>query len=346
VRDAGRKTLGVFLELRLIPVLLWSYTAVVLGTSVAFAETGTVDGFWFAVALALGVLIQGYSTHTINEIYDWRSGTDRHGSPRALSGGSKVVGLGLLNERDLWLLFAASTAGIAALAAIVAWARSPWLVIVIAAGYGIGLAYTWPPLATSYRPWLGEWLGGFPGVLLAGLGAYAIQTLRVSTTAVIALTAHALVCVGMLTMHHYLDVSADATAIPSKRTTVVALGARRAILYATVLVAVASILYGFLAVAAHPGFAFGLVFTLPAVVYHARVEPGDLRSVTRQELRIIQLGIAAGLSSSVALAPVLWPLLPVAALGYAAHLLAVAPPADLARAWRRAPFPANDGRKP
>ena len=67
------------------------------------------------------------------------------------------------------------------------------------------------------------------------------------------------------------------------------------------------------------------------------MDPIDLKSVTRNELRIIQLGIAAGLSTAVGLAPPLWPLLPLAAVGYLTHLAVVAPPAELARAWRKAP---------
>ena len=345
-RRVPARALGWFLELRLIPVLLWSYTAVALGTALAFAETGAFDLVGFAVALALGVLIQGWVTHAINEIYDWRSGTDRDQTRRALSGGSKVLNLGLLGERDLWVVFAVSTAATAVLATYAAVARAAWLVAFAVAGYGIGVAYTVPPVATSYRPYLGEWLGGFPGVLLAGLGAYAIQTLRVSSAAILVVSAHALVCLGMLTMHHYLDAPADARATPMKRTTVVALGPARAKRYATGLALAAAFLYAIGAVLVHPALGFGAAMTLLAAFYHMRVDPADLRSVTRNELRVIQLGVGAGLGSVAGLAPILWPILPVAAAGYMVHLLAVAPPAALGRAWRRAPASADRGDEP
>src|SRR6266702_2605663 len=141
-RPWKRKALGWFLEFRLIPVLLWSFTAVVLGTAMAFAVAGTFDPLWFVVALALGGLVQGWATH-----------------------------------------------GVAALTIWVVVARAPWLALIIVAGYLIGLAYTVPPIAMSYRPFAGEWLGGFPGVLLSGLGAYAIQTLSISPVATAALAA-------------------------------------------------------------------------------------------------------------------------------------------------------------
>ena len=335
--DWSRIAKGWFLEFRLIPVLLWSYTAVVLGTGLASADGGGFDPLWFAVALGLGGLIQGWSTHAINEIYDWRSGTDRMDGPRALSGGSHVRNLSLLDERQLWLIFAASSAAIAALTIWVVLAREAWLAILIIAGYILGVAYTVPPIATAYRPFAGEWLGGFPGVLLSGLGAYAIQTRHLSAVALVALSAHALVCMGMLIVHHYLDAQMDARANPPKRTSVVALGYPNAKRYAATMTAAAALLYGALAWTVRPEFLLGALFTVPAVWVQLRVRPDELGSVTRGELQVIQLGIAAGLSTAVALAPSLWPMIPLAAAGYLAHLAVVSPPAELARAWRRGP---------
>ncbi len=319
----------------MIPVLLWAYTSVGLGTGLAFLEHGVFDPWLLLLALALAGLVQGWVTHAINDIYDWRSGTDRDASPRALSGGSKVRNLGILGERDLWAIFAAASAGVAALSVYVAAFRAAWLLLPIVVGYVLGVAYTLPPAATAYRPYTGEWLGGFPGVVLAGLGAYGIQALSLSWLAVGVLSAHGLVCTAMLVMHHYLDAPADALATPPKRTTPVVLGLDAARRYATALAGAAAALYGILGLLANPAFALGAVFTVPAVLVHAQTRPWDLASVTRAELRVIQLGVAAGLSVAVAVAPVLWPLLPLAAVGYLAHLLAVAPPPNLARAWLR-----------
>jgi len=173
-----RKARGWFLEFRIIPVLLWSFTSVGLGTALAFAEHGAFDPTLLAVALALAGLVQGWVTHAVNEIYDWRSGTDRHGRPRALSGGSKVRNLRLLEERDLWAIFWAASAAVAGLSMYVVVFRAAWLVLLIVIGYALGVAYTLPPAATAYRPFVSEWFGGFPGVLLAGLGAYGIQALN------------------------------------------------------------------------------------------------------------------------------------------------------------------------
>ena len=323
----------MFLEFRLIPVLLWSYTAVAVGTAVALAEGAPFHPALLAVAMALAVLVQGWVTHSVNEIFDWRSGTDGDRVPRALSGGSKVQNLGLLSERGLWAVFAGASLAVLALGTWVALVLAPWLGLLVAAGYILGVAYTLPPLATAYRPLLGEWLGGFPGVLLAGLGAYGIQARTLSWIAFLAVSAHALVCCAMLVMHHYADAASDRRARPVKRTTVVVLGSRRSRSYATSLAALAAILYGALALLGYPAFWIGCALTTVAVVAHRTTDPDDLRSVTRHELQVIQLGIAAGLGSVVLLAPALWVFLPLAIAGYAVHLVAVAPPPELARAW-------------
>src|SRR3989454_2673759 len=151
-RDWARRAKGWFLEFRLIPVLLWSYTAVGLGTGVAFRGSGTLNPLWFVVALALGGLIQGWVTHAINEIYDWRSGTDRVNEGRALSGGSRVRNLDLLEERDLWWIFAVSTTGVAALTAWVILVRAPWLALLIIGGFPPRPRSTIPPRPASYPP--------------------------------------------------------------------------------------------------------------------------------------------------------------------------------------------------
>src|SRR2546422_11497908 len=152
----------------------------------------------------------------------------------------------------------------------------------------------------------------FPGVVLSRLGASAIQALSITRVVTTALGAHALVCMSMLVVHHYLDEPMDARAKPQKRTTAVALGFTNARRSAGIMAATAAVLYAVLGVTVHPAFLLGAAFTVPAVLIPFRIEPTGLHSVTRGELRVIQLGGAAGLSTAVGLAPPLWPLLPVA----------------------------------
>ena len=315
----SHRILGVFLEFRLIPVLLWSYTAVTLGTALASYERGGLDWGLYLTTLAIAMLVQGFETHAVNEIYDWRSGTDRADAPRVLSGGSKVLNRDLLTVRGLWAIFAVSSALIWGLATWLFAARSWTLIAFVLPGYVSGLLYTLPPVRTAYRPFAGELGGGFLGVLLCVLGGYFVQALTLSWAAVVAAVAYACVCVAMLLMHHYLDVEADLAATPPKRTTVAVLGRDRGKAYAVGYAAAAVVAFAALSLWSLP-FLAAMPFALIGLRAHARVRPDEPRSVTKEELTVIQTGIAAGLGAAVVLAPVLV-VAPLAAVaGYLVHL--------------------------
>ena len=316
----GRIATAVFLEFRPIPVLLWSFTAVSLGTAVAVAESGRFDPIVFLLSMAVATLIQGFETHAVNEIYDLQSGTDLDPTPRLLSGGSRVLTARLLSVRGMWFVFAVSTGLVAILTAALVALRGPAIAAFVAIGYVAGLVYTLPPIATSYRPFIGEWAGGFLGVFSGSLGAYFAQTGSISRLAIAAAGAHAFTCVGMLLVHHYLDREADAAARPAKRTTIVALEFPAGKVYTLVVAAAAIVLFGAAALSGEIAFLVAAIAAVVGLAAHAAIDPTDVASVTRGELRVIQAGIAGGVGTAILLAPVLWPLAPIAALGYVAHL--------------------------
>src|SRR3990172_2910280 len=231
----SRRALGVFLEFRLIPVLLWSYTAVTLGT------------------------------------------------------------------------------------AILAIARSWAILLFVIPGFVSGLFYTLPPVRTAYRPFAGELLGGFLGVHLCVLGGYYVQALTIPPAAVAAAVGYACVCVSMLLMHHYLDVEADLAATPPKRTTIAYLGREAGKAYTLMYAVGALFVFAVLGFWSLPVLV-AVPFAALALVAHLRTRPGDPGSVTKNELAVIQLGIAGGLAASVALAPALIGVLVVALAGYVIHL--------------------------
>jgi 1,4-dihydroxy-2-naphthoate octaprenyltransferase len=315
----SRLILGVFLEFRLIPVLLWSYTAVTLGTALASYERGVLDWRLYLTTLAIAMLVQGFETHAVNEIYDWKSGTDRAPAPRVLSGGSKVLSRGLLTIRELWAVFAVSSVLIWGLAAYLFGTRSWALIAFVLPGYVSGLLYTLPPVRTAYRPFAGELGGGFLGVLLCVLGGYFVQTLTLSAAAIVAAVGYACVCVAMLLMHHYLDVEADLAATPPKRTTIAVLGREAGKGYTIGYAASATASFALLALWS-PLFLAAIPFAVVALAAHVRVKPDNPGSVTRSELAVIQAGIATGLAPSIMLAPVLAAIPALAALGYVVHL--------------------------
>jgi hypothetical protein len=106
----------------------------------------------------------------------------------------------------------------------------------------------------------------------------------------------------MLMMHHYLDRLPDSRALPPKTTTIVLLagaGRRYAVLWAAIALAGA----GLLTVLVDERFAIATAGFALALAVHARVDPDDPASVTRSELAVILLGMAAGLGTAAALAP-------------------------------------------
>lgn len=328
-----RRLIGGYLELRVIPVLLWSFSAITLGTALAW-DRGPASPGWFAVALLVGLLLQGAVAHAVNDLTDWRSGTDRDPAPRILSGGSKVVPAGLLTERELrWMGVGAGVLA-TALGLAAAAAQGWWLLAFGAVGVVGATVYTLPPVAAAYVPFAGESVA-FGCVLTCTVGAYALQTGDVSWDAALIGAAHAAFCVGMLMLHHYLDRGPDGRADPPKRTSVVLLGpAGRnyglgwSVLAAALAVAaviVVDVRVSPLAVAAVIGAAL-----------HARVRIDDPASVTRVEALVIGAGIVGALVTSILLAP---------EIAWIALAPAVLVPLEIAtaRRWLVAPGPDDHG---
>jgi 1,4-dihydroxy-2-naphthoate octaprenyltransferase len=300
-----RVLLGLWLELRVIPVLLWSFTAITLGTALAWRDGGGISVWGYLAAVAVGVLLQGLVAHSVNEVADWRSGTDRDPSPRVISGGSKVIASGLLGPRELKVVGVLAALAASALG-IVAAAEWGWVLLAYgAAGLAGAVLYTLPPVRAAYRPFGGEAVA-FACIWGCTTGAYVLQRGELSGSAALAGIAYGSSCVAMLMMHHYLDRGPDSRALPPKTTTIVLLGgaARRyAVLWAAIAlgaaVALAGLVDGAFAVAA-TAFAVALAIYLD-------VDPADPAAVTRGELAVILLGMAGGLGTAAALAPhLLW----------------------------------------
>jgi 1,4-dihydroxy-2-naphthoate octaprenyltransferase len=315
----SRVVRGLWVEVRVVPVLLWSFSALTLGTALAGSAP---DGWRYAGAVALGVLIQGLLAHSVNEIEDWRSGTDRHPSPRVISGGSKVMVSGLLGERALWWTFAGALAATVGLGLVLVADRGVVVLPFGLLGVAGAIVYTLPPIRAAYRPVAGELLA-FACLAACVGGAAVLQDGGDAAVVALAAVAVAGYAVGMLMMHHYLDREADMAASPPKVTTIVALGLARGKVYATAWCAVAFVA----AVAAalmEPGLAPLPVAYGVGLAAHRACRPDDVASVTRCELVVVFAGIGGALAAAVVLAPPLaW-----AALGVAAALAvetAVAP---------------------
>jgi len=315
---------GLWLEVRVIPVLLWSFSALTVGTALAATE-GSLQVWYYVGAVLLGALIQGLLAHCVNEIADWRSGTDRHPSPRVISGGSKVIAAGLMGEGALRITFAGAFLATTVLGLALVAARGLVVLPCGLVGVAGAILYTVPPVRAAYRPFAGEAVA-FICLANCVIGAYVLQGgPGIDAATVATAVAVAAYAVGMLMVHHYLDYDADRTSTPPKVTSIVRLGLVRGRWYATgwCVVALAAAMAGS---AVQPrllplvaGYAVGLLA-------HLRCRPDDVESVTKNELAIIFAGIAAALSASALLVPALSAAMVVAVVLVAVEMrLAVAP---------------------
>ncbi|MCG8605455.1 prenyltransferase [bacterium] len=222
---------------RILPVMVWSFTGALVGTALAALDGHEVTWAPFTLVLVISALIQGYPTHILNEIFDWKSGADSRDLRSGKSGGSKVLQAELLNMKDLWIALVISNAVIAALAVIcVRLIDTNILIYFILPGYLSGVLYSLPPFRFSYRPFLGEWLGGFAGIFFLVLGSFYAHAHRVSVAGIFAALGLGLIYIGIMTFFHYIDFKHDQHAKPRKNTTVVYLGLSRSRRYAYVCV--------------------------------------------------------------------------------------------------------------
>ena len=164
---------GLWLEVRVIPVLLWSFSALTVGTALA-AHGRSLEVWYYVGAVVLGALIQGLLAHCVNEVADWRSGTDRHPSPRVISGGSKVIAAGLLGERALLATFAAALVATTVLGLALVAARGLIVLPFGLVGVAGAIFYTVPPVRAAYRPFAGEAVA-FVCLADCVIGAYVLQ---------------------------------------------------------------------------------------------------------------------------------------------------------------------------
>jgi 1,4-dihydroxy-2-naphthoate octaprenyltransferase len=315
---------GLWLEVRVIPVLLWSFSALTVGTALA-AHGRDLEVWYYVGAVVLGALIQGLLAHSVNEIADWRSGTDRHPSPRMISGGSKVILAGLMGERALMATFGAAFLATTVLGLTLVAARGIVVLPFGVVGVAGAILYTLPPVRAAYRPFAGEAIA-FICLADCVVGAHVLQGGRAVDGATLATAvAVAAYAVGMLMVHHYLDYDADRTATPPKVTSIVRLGlagGRRYAIGWCVLALVAAMAGSVAEPRLLPlvaGYAIGLLA-------HLRCRPDDVESVTKNELAIIFAGIAAALSAAALLVPALSLAMVVAVALVAVEMrLAVAP---------------------
>jgi 1,4-dihydroxy-2-naphthoate octaprenyltransferase len=205
----------LFLRTTRLPFLSATFVPVLLGIAIA-AHHGAFD-WGLALLTLVGAAFAHLGINVANDIFDTLSGADEANvNPTQFSGGSRVLIYDLLTIRQLVALDVALFGAAILIGLVLVWLTGSLLLLGIGAtGVLIGLAYTAPPLKLVYRG-LGEIAValGFGPVML--LGAYVVQTGRLSWEAAVASVPVAILIALVLYVNEIPDRSGDAAA--GKRT--------------------------------------------------------------------------------------------------------------------------------
>jgi 1,4-dihydroxy-2-naphthoate octaprenyltransferase len=330
------KVKGAFMLFRVLAVFVWAFHAGMVSNAAAALDGFAISPAIFVFVLMTAALVQGYPAHIVNEIYDWQSGADQPSrlhsvatqhtreksqpkKSKVFSGGSKVIAAGLLTVKDLWNLFYLTTALVLALTLFVAFVHSWRLLLFLVPGFLFCLFYSMPPFRFAYRPFLGEFLGGFAGIVLLVTGGYYAQAGILPMTAIVLALGMGLMYAAIMVFFHYLDYETDRLAHPPKRTTVVFLGLEGSRIYACLCAGAGIVIMLYLALAHHALYAIMAIKGLMILYCHLRVHPDDAHSVVRWGKIMTYLILGAGLIFATMIAPSFAFMLPVYFLGFWAH---------------------------
>jgi 1,4-dihydroxy-2-naphthoate octaprenyltransferase len=192
-----------------LPFLSATAVPVLLGIAIA-ASDGSFDP-WLALLTLIGASFAHLGINVSNDIFDTLSGADSANvNPTQFSGGSRVLIYDLLTMPQLIAVAVGLFGASAAIGLLLVWLTwSVTLLWIGIAGIALGVAYTAPPLKLVYRG-LGEAAVaiGFGPLML--LGAYVVQTGRITLEAVLASVPVGILIALILFVNEIPDRSGDA----------------------------------------------------------------------------------------------------------------------------------------
>ena len=214
---------GLGMLTRILAVAFSSFVTVLSTSIPLFLFYPELDNM---VILALvGILIlgsfltHGLLTHIVNDLADFKSGTDDY-SPGVLSGGSRVIQKKFFTYSQL-KLFGVLLTTIMLIAAILFFIFGYMkLGVLTIIGIWGALSYSMKPFIFAYKPFAGEWLSLFPSMLFLGLAAPWIMLDTIPIWAWFNAAINAVWCMSWVMVHHIPDIDADQRAKPVKNTTV------------------------------------------------------------------------------------------------------------------------------
>ena len=215
-RGAGTSPLRAWVMASRPHTLTIGVNPVLVGCSLAWAETGRIDIGLMLLSM-LGALLLQAGTNLDNDVSDFERGTDRAGRlglPRATALG--LLSAGQVRNASRGCFIAATAVGL-----MLAW-HGGWPILVAGiASAAAAMAYSGGPRPISYTPF-GDFVVWLFFGLVAVTGSYYLQTLAVSPGVLVAATMVGLPAVAVLVVNNYRDLEPDR--MVGKRTLAVCLG--------------------------------------------------------------------------------------------------------------------------
>jgi len=249
-----------------------SAVGVFLGTAIAYARAGAFDGPAFLATL-LGVVALQAATNMSNDTVDFLHGVDDL-PPHLVSpftGGARVLPEGELTvsaHRRAWIALYA-VGGLLGVALAATRPNGGLLLALGIVGGALGVFYTLPPFSLQYHG-LGDVAVGVVFGPIVTLGAYAVQTGRLSTEAFLASIPLGILVAAFLFVNEMPEHETDPRG--GKRTVPARLGLERSYqVYLALVAAAVVLLLGFVAVGGIPWLALLGLVALPPLLKSIRV---------------------------------------------------------------------------
>lgn len=256
------KRFAIWLKATRLPFLTATLVPVILGTIIAWSETGRFNIVNF-IMVVTGISFLHIGTNLMNDYFDHRTGNDllnKNHTP--FNGGSRVIQDGLVRPEGI-LLFSLACFVIGSIIGLwINYSLKTNVVLFMGiAGVFLGIFYTAEPLKIGYLG-MGELIVGFCFGPLVVLGAYYVQVMRFSWQAFCASIPVGILVGLVLYINEFPDYEADEKT--GKRTLVVLLGKEKAVRLYHILIGLvyASILI-FAIFGIIPLYTLAVLLTLP-----------------------------------------------------------------------------------
>src|SRR6202022_2965019 len=262
---------------RTLPVMIFP---VVIGAVLAWQQGSTFQWGLFALAL-IGALAAHLGANVVNDVFDFGAGADQAARDIAPQGETVVTGSQFLLNSQLsiktYRLLAVGCFAAALLCGIILSFFRPFALVFGALCFLLAFFYVAPPLRLAY---VGRGLGELDILISFGIlplvGAYYVQTGKVTLSALLASLPIGLYTTAVLYFHHFLHWRADK--IVGKITPVVALGEMGArIVGAILLFLIALTVFIDALLSVFPWYTVIAAFTIIPVLLALRQANGDLK---------------------------------------------------------------------